>query len=97
PLSVTIAAELRKVETAAHRESVRLWSVDSGNLSFRTHGGKQWVHPGWTVHGGKINVTPAEDSVDRRLDKLDEELKALRETIDELRDALKAGKAKGGD
>jgi hypothetical protein len=94
PLTVTITPEVRKIEADPHHQAVRLWSVPG------------YSHPQWELDlsghpraslRGNVRGTPSDDPVEKRLDNLDRELKELRQAIEEVRDALKAGRSKGGD
>jgi serine protease Do len=88
PLTLSITPELRTVETASPHEAVRFWSVKP----FRTHGGLDLSsHPNAAMPDN-VWFRANEDPVDKRLDHLDQELKALRQSIDELRAVLKPGK-----
>jgi serine protease Do len=89
PLTLSIAPELRTVETASPHEGLRFWTVRqpyNPHTDFNLTG-----HPFGTLHGN-VRFPPHEDPVDKRLDHLDQQLKELRQAIDELRDSLKAGK-----
>jgi hypothetical protein len=92
-MTVTITPELRKVESAPHHEALRFWY----NNSLHPH--VDLKYPGHPPLEWRANVqrTPGDDSVDKRLDHLDRELKALRQAIDELRAGLKPGKSKDED
>jgi serine protease Do len=94
PMALTITPELRKVESGPHHEALRFW-YDKGSL--RPHLDLKYSgHPPleWRAN---VQRTPGDDAVDKRLDHLDRELKALRQAIDELRAGLKTGKSKDED
>jgi C-terminal processing protease CtpA/Prc len=92
PLTIEITPELRASGDNPHRAALRLWSLGHqahpelyhampNNPEVMTPMGLRWY---------SHNVAP--DSLDRRLDALDNELKALRKTVDEIRDSLKKEK-----
>jgi serine protease Do len=85
PLTLSIAPELRTVETASSHEGLRFWTV---HQDLRPHVEYKLSPHLWAAP----RFSPHEDPVDKRLDRLDQELKELRQSIDELRDSLKAGK-----
>jgi membrane-associated protease RseP (regulator of RpoE activity) len=93
PMTLTITPELRKVESAPHHEALRFWYNNSlhphVDLKYSGHPRLEWR--------SNVQRTPSDDSVDKRLDHLDRELKALRQAIDELRAGLKTGKSKDED
>jgi serine protease Do len=91
-LTLTITPELREVANTSPHESLRFWSLQNeahphSNLWLS---GQLSANPRWNVR-----MLPSDDPVDKRLDHLDAELKALRKAVDELRDSLKVGKPKG--
>jgi membrane-associated protease RseP (regulator of RpoE activity) len=94
PLTVSITPELRTFETTSPREGFRVWSV---RPPFPPHPGFGMSAYPWVGPGGDVRFRQYDNSVDRRLDRLDQELKALRQSVDELRGALEAAKAKGRD
>jgi C-terminal processing protease CtpA/Prc len=96
PMTLSITPELRKVETAPYHGAVRYWSVTPG---YQPHGDFRMPGHGYLQpQPGELHRwTTQDDPVDQRLDRLDRELKALREAIDDVRTALKDGKAKGGN
>jgi serine protease Do len=86
PMTLSITPELRQVEDAPPQMKLRFWSVHPG------------YHPHPELPAGALHQwATRDDPVDQRLDRLDRELKALREAIDDVRAALKDGKAKGGN
>jgi serine protease Do len=93
PLTLSITPELRPVETASPHESFRFWTVKP----YHPHAGlSPSGHPWGTLHSD-LWYKANEDPADKRLERLDQELKALREAIDELRDSYKTDKSKGRD
>jgi serine protease Do len=91
PLTLSITPELRAVETPKPHESLRLWSVEDYH---NPHMNLRWYAPLWQKN---VPATPGNDPVDTRLDRLDRQLRELRQSVDELRDSLKAGKLQGRD
>jgi serine protease Do len=94
PLTLSITPELRPVEPAPYHEAMRFWSV---NQPFHPHAGLNPAGHPWGTLRGNLWYKANEDPADKRLDRLDQELKALRQAIDELRDSFKADRAKGRD
>jgi C-terminal processing protease CtpA/Prc len=92
-LTLSVTPERRKEEPRPHHDNFYLWTVP--------HGGPYGVHPGmpgphapyWSFKPF-VAPAPADAGIDKRLDAIDRELKALREAVEEIRDALKAAKAK---
>jgi membrane-associated protease RseP (regulator of RpoE activity) len=92
PLTIEITPERRVAQEDSHRETLRLWT-----LGVRAHPDmfrQVQRHPErWNALGLELTPRSAEpDPTTTRLDALDDDLKALRKAVDELRDALKREK-----
>jgi S1-C subfamily serine protease len=109
PLTVEITPEKRQVQTSDHRQRpVRLWSVPHLGIGGP---GQHNMAPG-TQHlnelyrwqqgapgtGWNFTYPHQAGPLDKRIDTLDQELKALRKSVDDLREAIKSGsKDRGRD
>jgi serine protease Do len=95
PLTVTITPELRKVEADPHHGALRFWELHRDLNVSNLEGWSRLPAHVRNVRGRIPGDAPEADRMETRLDAFDQELKALRKAIEELRDALQAGKAKG--
>ncbi len=103
-LTIPIAAAVRQVEPSATQEALRLWMIDRRDLAGTTlyhnevaAAQRNQARAAYVTELG-TRLIPANaannDDLRQRLDLLDKELKALRETLDKVNDTLKAGKPK---
>jgi serine protease Do len=95
PLTLTITPELRKVEADPHHGALRIWELQDDGHDYNLQYWSRFPGHARTLWRKTPGDAPEADRMERRLDTLDQELKALRKAIEELRNALQAGKAKG--
>jgi hypothetical protein len=92
PSTLTITPEPRKVETDPYHGALRIWGFSHGGRDLTLQDWTRSHGHAWTFRGASPEEALEADRMDRRLDALDQEMKALRKAIEEVRAALQAGK-----